>query len=106
MKTTIEQVDKQLKIIKLFSINYARDLMITVVTTGLAPILSKYDYPALKLKIGIDEGENVVVQYGYDRSSQIDILGYTMNVTAKITSITGPNKISAGENIYKLLHPN
>ena len=80
--------------------------MITVVTTGLNPILSKYDYPALKLKIGIDEGENVVVQYGYDRSSQIDILGYTMNVTAKITSITGPNKISVGENVYKLLHPN
>jgi len=80
--------------------------MITVVTTGLNPISSKYDYPALKLKIGIDEGENVVVQYGYDRSSQIDILGYTMNVTAKITSITGPNKISVGENVYKLLHPN
>ena len=60
----------------------------------------------MKLKIGIDEGENVVVQYGYDRSSQIDILGYTINVTAKITSITGPNKISVGENVYKLLHPN
>jgi adenylate cyclase len=29
-----------------------------------------------------------------------------MNVTAKITSITGPNKISIGENVYKLLHPN
>jgi adenylate cyclase len=80
--------------------------MITVETTRLNPILSKYDYPGLKLKIGIDEGENVVVQYGYDRSSQIDILGYTMNVAAKITSITGPNKISIGENVYKLLHPN
>ena len=43
---------------------------------------------------------------GYDRSSQIDILGYTMNVTAKITSITGPNKVSVGANVYKLLHPN
>jgi adenylate cyclase len=80
--------------------------MITVVSTRLNPILSQYDYPALKLKIGIDEGENVVVQYGYDRSSQLDILGYTMNVTAKITSITGPNKISIGENVYKLLHTN
>ncbi len=66
--------------------------IITVVTNGLNPILSKYDYPDLKQKIGIDEGENVVVQYGYDRSSQIDILGYTMNVTAKITSITGPTR--------------
>lgn len=28
-----------------------------------------------------------------------------MNVAAKITSLTGPNKVSVGENIYKLLHP-
>ena len=25
--------------------------------------------------------------------------------SAKITSLTGPNKISVGENVYKLLHP-
>jgi adenylate cyclase len=47
----------------------------------------------------------VVVQYAYDRTSQIDILGYAMNISAKITSLTGQNKISLGENIYKLLHP-
>ena len=47
------------------------------------------------------EGENVVVQYGYDRSSQIDLIGYGMNVAAKITFLTAPNKISIGENIYK-----
>ncbi len=28
-----------------------------------------------------------------------------MNVTSKITSITSPNEISVGENVYKLLHP-
>ena len=28
-----------------------------------------------------------------------------MNVAAKITSLTRPNKISVGNNIYKLLHP-
>ena len=80
--------------------------MITVLKNGLNPILGKEDYPELQIKIGIDEGENVVVQYGYDRSSQIDLLGYTMNVVAKITSLTGPNKVSVGDNVYKLLHPN
>lgn len=79
--------------------------MITVIKEGINPVLSKQDYPELKLKIGMDEGENVIVQYGYDRSSQIDILGYTMNVAAKITSHTGPNAMSVGHNIYKLLHP-
>jgi class 3 adenylate cyclase len=79
--------------------------VISVILEGINPVLGKYDYPELMLKVGLDEGENVIVQYGYDKSSQVDILGYTMNVTSKITSITGPNKISVGENIYRLLHP-
>lgn len=79
--------------------------MINVLNRGINPILKNYDCPELYVKIGIDEGNNVVVQYAYDKSSQIDILGYTMNVAAKITSLTGPNKISVGENVYKLLHP-
>jgi class 3 adenylate cyclase len=79
--------------------------MINIIRDGINPILSKHDFPSLAVKIGIDEGENIVFQYGYDKSSQIDILGYTMNVTSKITSITSPNGISVGENVFKLLHP-
>jgi adenylate cyclase len=79
--------------------------MINVLNRGINPILKNYDCPQLYVKIGIDEGNNVVIQYAYDKSSQIDILGYTMNIAAKITSLTGPNKISVGENVYKLLHP-
>lgn len=79
--------------------------MISIIKDGINPILSKQDFPNLSVKIGIDEGENIIFQYGYDKSSQIDILSYTMNVTSKITSITPPNKISVGENVYKLLHP-
>jgi class 3 adenylate cyclase len=79
--------------------------MITAIKEKINPVLSKHDYPELKLKIGMDEGENVVVQYWYNGSSQIDILGYTMNVTSKITSLTGPNSLSVGYNIYKLLNP-
>ena len=79
--------------------------MINVVKYGINPILNKYDYPKLSVKIGIDVGENVVVQYAYDKSSQIELLGYTMNVSAKITSLTGVNKISVGEKVYELLHP-
>jgi adenylate cyclase len=79
--------------------------MINVIKNGINPILTKHDYPELSVKIGIDEGENVVVQYGYDKSSLIDILGYSMNVAAKITSLTAANKISVGNAVYKLLHP-
>jgi adenylate cyclase len=80
--------------------------MINVLTNGLNPILSKDNLPQLRIKIGITEGETVVVQYGYDKSSQLDLLGYSLNVAAKITSLTPPNKISIGENVFKLYIPN
>jgi adenylate cyclase len=79
--------------------------IINVIRSGINPILVRMEYPELSIKIGMDEGENVVVQYGYDRSSPIDILGYSMNVAAKITSLTHTNKVSVGEDIFKLLHP-
>jgi class 3 adenylate cyclase len=79
--------------------------MITVIKNGINPILNQYDYPELSVKIGIDEGENVIVQYGHDKSSLIDILGYSMSITAKITSLTNPNKITIGEDVYDILHP-
>jgi class 3 adenylate cyclase len=79
--------------------------MISVLKNDINPILRKYGYPKLEVKIGIAEGENVVIQYGKDKSSQIDLIGYIMNVTSKITSITHPNKISVGGTVYTLLHP-
>ena len=79
--------------------------IISVIRNGINPILVRMGYPELSVKLGMDEGENVVVQYGYDRSSPIDILGYSMNVAAKITSLTPANKIAVGEDVFKLLHP-
>ena len=79
--------------------------IINVLINGIDPILKNYECPELFVKVGAEEGQNVVVQYAYDRSSQIDLLGYTMNVSAKITSLTGANKVSIGENVYSLLHP-
>jgi len=82
--------------------------IINVIENGINPILEKDrdNYPKLAVKIGIDEGENLVIQYEFDKSAPIDLIGYPMNVTAKMTSLTGPNKITVGNNVYKLLHPN
>ncbi len=79
--------------------------MITVIKNGINPILKQYEYPDLSIKIGIDEGQNIIVQYGNDRSSLIDILGYSMSITAKITALTSPNKITIGEDVFNILHP-
>jgi class 3 adenylate cyclase/ferritin-like metal-binding protein YciE len=79
-------------------------LMINAVKEEINVILHKiYKYPELFAKIGIDAGENAIVQYGYEQLSPIDILGYSMNIAAKITSLTGANKISIGENVYRSL---
>ena len=60
-------------------------------------------YPELLVKIGIDEGENAIIQYGYEREMPIDIVGYSMNVTSKITSLTAANSISIGENAVQFV---
>jgi adenylate cyclase len=79
-------------------------LMINAVKEEINVILHKiYRYPELSAKIGIDAGENAIVQFGYEHLSPIDVLGYSMNIASKITSLTGANKVSIGENVYKSL---
>ena len=78
--------------------------MINAVKEEINKILHKiYRYPELFPKIGIDAGENAIVKFGYEQLSPIDILGYSMNVASKITSLTGANKVSIGENVYNSL---
>jgi adenylate cyclase len=68
--------------------------IINVIENGINPIFEKEDYPKLAVKISMDEGENVAIQYGFDKSAPIDLIGYPMNVAAKMNSLTLPNKIS------------
>ncbi|HET6730656.1 MAG TPA: adenylate/guanylate cyclase domain-containing protein [Nitrososphaeraceae archaeon] len=86
------------------SIECARSIL-SVIKNGINPILNQYDYPELSIKIGVDEGENVVVQYGHDKGSPIDILGYCISIAAKITSITESDKITVGKDVYFALGP-
>jgi adenylate cyclase len=97
-------VDKNTKYISCTKAIECAKSIIEVIEKEINSILSeKYNYPQLKVKIGIDEGENAIIQYGYEKNSPIDILGYCMNIVSKITSLTAPNSISLGENAFKLL---
>src|SRR3990170_598335 len=42
--------------------------IINVIRYGINPVLKRMEYPELSVKVGMDEGENVIVQYGYDLS--------------------------------------
>lgn len=80
--------------------------MISVIERGINPILNEYDYPDLRVKIGMDFGENTIVRYGADeKRSHVDILGPGMSIAAKITSLAKPNQILVGEDVYEKLHP-
>ncbi|MFZ0184851.1 MAG: adenylate/guanylate cyclase domain-containing protein [Nitrosotalea sp.] len=81
--------------------------MIDIIERGINPILSEYDYPELRVKIGMDYGENVIVRYGADEvRSHVDILGPAVSIAAKITAHSKPNQILVGQDIYDKLHPN
>jgi adenylate cyclase len=79
--------------------------MVTVIQKGLSPILEQYNHSELKVKVGLDQGESVIIQYGHDKTSHIDLLGYCMNRSAKLTSLTYPNTVTIGEDVYGFLTP-
>ena len=87
------------------SVNCAK-AMLEVVEKGMNPILNQYDYPELKIKIGLDFGKNIIVRYGSDKeNSHVDILGPSMNIASKIQHTAYANQILIGEDVYKRLHP-
>ena len=78
--------------------------MVLIVEQGINPVLEEFGFPKLQIKIGIDSGENAIVEYAFSiKSSHVDIIGYPMNIAAKITSLAKPNHISIGINTYRRL---
>lgn len=87
--------------------------VIKVITQGLNPILNQYDYPELKIRTGIDFGEIGVVQYGIDIDEyngkavftrpHIDLIGSTISIAVKMTSIAEADQIVIGERLYNML---
>lgn len=86
--------------------------MIKVVQEGINPILNQYDYPELKVRIGMDFGEVAVVQYGMDveeikktliKKPRLDIIGYTVGLAVKMTSLAKPDHIVMGQKLLDTL---
>jgi class 3 adenylate cyclase len=83
--------------------------MIKVIQEGINPILNQYDYPELKVRIGMDVGEIAVVQYGMDveffkgiefKKPHIDLIGYTISIAVKMTSLSKPNNMVIGQKLF------
>ena len=88
-------------------------LMVRIIQQGINPILNQFDYPELGVRIGIDLGENAIIQYGFDihkcdddklvKEPHYDILGHTINMAVKMTSFASVNRIVIGQSVYKSL---
>jgi adenylate cyclase len=86
--------------------------MIKVIQEGINPILSQYDYPELKVRAGIDFGEIAIVQYGWDieehkeiilKKPHLDLIGYTISIVVKMTSLVEPDHIIIGQKLFDKL---
>ncbi len=87
--------------------------MIKVIQQGINPILNQYDYPELKIRIGIDFGEIAVVQYGWDvdvykeivlKKPHLDLIGYPISIAVKMTALAKPDHIVIGQKLYDRLN--
>jgi class 3 adenylate cyclase len=80
------------------AVNCARS-MLSIIQYALNPVLGENGYPELKVKIGIDVGENQIVRLG----GNVDILGYTMSIVGKIIELAEPGQVVIGKWIYNSL---
>jgi adenylate cyclase len=109
------------------AINCAR-CMLQVAHEGINPILNQYDCPVINARIGIDIGENAMIQSGWDIHPSItnvekignnnniykkeqplikkpvyDVLGYSTSIAVKMTALANPNHMVIGQLVYDLL---
>ena len=106
--------------------------MLRIAREVINPILNQYDCPEMNLRIGIDIGENAIIQSGWDIHPNIrnrrknnkniiinhnkkqqrllvkkpvyDILSYTISIAVKMTALAHPNHIVIGDPMYNVLN--
>lgn len=112
------------------AINCAR-CMLQVAQDGINPILNQYECPVMNVRVGIDTGENAIIQSGWDIHPNItnvekignnnnisekeqplikkpvyDVLGYSTSIAVKMTSLANPNHMVIGQLVYDALDDN
>jgi len=105
--------------------------MLQVAHEGINPMMNQYDCPIMNLRIGIDTGENAIIQSGWDIHPNItnvekiannnniskneqpsikkpvyDILGYSTSIAVKMTALANPNHMVIGQLVYDVLDDN
>lgn len=80
-------------------------IMRSVVEDVINPVFTEKKLPQIGCHIGLDIGSVKVEKVGAINVAALDdLIGYPMNLTAKIQSKAGHNEILLGRNLYELIH--
>jgi adenylate cyclase len=72
-----------------------------VMRNGINPVFKKHSIPEIAVKIGIEYGNALVLLYGKNIAhAHIDLIGFSISIAAKITSLSSPGEVIVGENIH------
>jgi class 3 adenylate cyclase len=107
--------------------------MLRIAHEAINPILNQYDCPEINLRIGLDIGENAIIQSGWDIHPNIpsrrknnkniiitnhnkkqqqhllvkkpvyDVLSYTLSIAVKMTALANHNHLVIGDPMYNRL---
>jgi adenylate cyclase len=78
--------------------------VLDIIKNGINPIFKKYSLPPINVKIGIEYGDAIILAYGKNiEFAHIDLIGFSISIASKITTLASPNEIIAGENAYNLI---
>jgi adenylate cyclase len=120
------------KVVCINAVNCAK-YMLRIAHEAINPILNRYDYPEINLRIGVDFGENSIIQSGWDihpiirnrhknnknvniinhnkkqqhllvKKPVYDVLSYTLSIAVKMTALASPNHLVIGDPVYNRLN--
>lgn len=75
--------------------------VLDIIKNGINPIFKKHSLPQINVKIGIEHGDAIILLYGKNiEFAHIDLIGFSISIASKITSLASPNEIIVGENAY------
>jgi adenylate cyclase len=78
--------------------------VVYVVRNAINPHLLQMGHSGIEVKVTSDYGQHTIVRYGSDRErSHVDIISATMNLAAKMQSITRGGQMVIGDSFYKKL---
>jgi adenylate cyclase len=81
--------------------------IIHVVRNAINPLLLQMGHSGIEVKVTSDYGQHTIVRYGSDQErSHVDIISATMNLSAKMQSITRGSQMVIGKTLHNRLSVN